>query len=166
MNRNYDKNPFYFDPLGLATDESFGRLREAELKHGRISMLAITETIIVPALKRYKPDWIPSDLTDGLFHSFTSLQTTDYIKVIATCGIVETVIWTQKDPKDMPGDYSVGYFAVRDKGLHERELTVELENGRLAMVAILVQCVAEIISGGMSWEQQWKLIVKQWAYDL
>jgi hypothetical protein len=28
------EKPFYFDPLGLATDDNFARMREAELKHG------------------------------------------------------------------------------------------------------------------------------------
>jgi hypothetical protein len=31
--RNGEK-PLYFDPLGLATDDNFARMREAELKHG------------------------------------------------------------------------------------------------------------------------------------
>ena len=160
-----NRDSFYFDPLGIATDVNFSRLREAELKHGRIAMLAITETIAVPILKKVKFDWVPSDLPNGFIQSAKSLTTIDCLKVILTCGILETLVFTQKDLKDMPGDYQTGYFGVRDKGLHERELTAELENGRLAMLAILVQFVAEIITGE-TFQQQWILLFKRWAQAL
>jgi hypothetical protein len=61
----------------------------------------------------------------------------DYVRMIVVCGIVETFVWVQTDPQDMPGDYQVGYWGIRDKGLHERSLTCELENGRLAMLVML-----------------------------
>jgi Chlorophyll A-B binding protein len=61
----------------------------------------------------------------------------DYARMIVVCGIVETFVWVQMDAQDMPGDYSVGYWGIRDKGLHERSLACELENGRLAMIVML-----------------------------
>ena len=166
LSYDYDKKPFFFDPLGLATDSNFSRLREAELKHSRIAMLAATETMVIPILKRLHLDWLPSNLPHGLIKTLTSLQTADLIKVVITCGILESVIFVQRDATDMPGDYGTGYFGVRDKGLHERELTVELENGRLAMLALLVQFVAELLTEGKPWDQQWILLFKRWAQDL
>ena len=56
----------------------------------------------------------------------------------------------------MPGDYGLGWFGLRDKGRHERELICELEHCRLAQVAFLVQLVLELQSG-LPWEQQWAL---------
>jgi hypothetical protein len=61
----------------------------------------------------------------------------DYVRMIIVCGIIETFVWVQADPQDMPGDYQVGYLGVRDKGLHERSLVSELENGRLSMMVML-----------------------------
>jgi hypothetical protein len=37
----FGKETVYFDPLGIATDTNFARLREAELKHGRVAMAAV-----------------------------------------------------------------------------------------------------------------------------
>jgi hypothetical protein len=54
----------------------------------------------------------------------------------------------------MPGDYGLGWFGARDKGRHERELICELEHGRLAQLAFVVQLILEQRSG-LPWEQQW-----------
>lgn len=42
------KNLIYFDPLGLANHDNFARLRESELKSGRVCMLALVHTILLP----------------------------------------------------------------------------------------------------------------------
>merc|ERR1719261_1149797 len=46
----------YFDPLGLCTDgnkENFDRLRWVELKHGRVSMLAVVGYLVTYAGVRF-----------------------------------------------------------------------------------------------------------------
>ena len=75
---------------------------------------------------------VPSPL--ALLHDWTVW---DYVRMIVVCGIIEGFVWIQSDPQAMPGDYGVGYWGVRDKGLHERSLICELENGRLAMMVML-----------------------------
>ena len=40
-----------FDPLNLGTDETFVPFREAEIKHGRLAMLAAVAWVIVGAIK-------------------------------------------------------------------------------------------------------------------
>lgn len=161
LGRDYDKEPFFFDPLGIATDGNFARLRESELKAGRVAMLAVLETLLIPALKE-NTDWIPSNLSASISKSAQSTTVVDWIKVTIVCAILETFVFVQKDPKDMPGDYGVGFFGVRDKGLHERPLIMELEHSRLAMMAFLGQVVAEQVSG-LSWDEQWLLIAKKWV---
>ena len=155
--------PVFFDPLKIANDSNFSRLREAELKHARVAMLAVIETVAIPILRRLEVESLPPC---GLYKSFQQLETSDYFKVFITCGVLELFIFVQRDPKTLPGDYGVGYFGVCEKGIHERELVVELENGRLAMLALLIQVIGEISTGGLSWEDQWVLIVKRWASDL
>ena len=164
---------FFFDPLRLAKDDNFARLREAELKHGRICMAANLGLTIPALLERMMKEEfgqimnVPSG-GDGEQHfpsasiieNLTSLSPTQILNMLVTCGFLEAFIFFQRDPKDMPGDYGTGYFGVRDKGINERSLVAELENGRLAMLAIAGQLVAEVVSG-QSWLEQWDGILRQ-----
>ena len=47
----------------------------------------------------------------------------------------------------MPADYGVGYFGLVDKARHENELEAEIEIGRLAMIAFVIQVVEELVTG-------------------
>jgi hypothetical protein len=139
---------YFFDPLKLANDVNFSRFREAELKHGRIAMLATIATSIPPLIHDYV-DWIPKDYPSGILKALKQLPTTELVKVVVTCGILETVVFVQRNPTDMPGDYGVGYFGLRDKGLHEAPLISELEHGRLAMLAFVGQVALEYFQGSI-----------------
>jgi hypothetical protein len=156
---------FFFDPLNIADDANFSRLREAELKHGRISMFAVAGTIVTPFVKDVT-DWVPKKYPNGVLPVLKSLSPVDMAKVVLFCGVMETVIWVQRDPQDMPGDYGTGYLGVRDKGVHERQLISELENGRLAMIAVAGQVAAELVTG-KPWVDQWvAFLLKNWANPL
>ena len=146
-----------------ATDDNFARLREGELKSGRIAMLAVLETVAVPLLHRMTAGY--SYLPPKVWDRVTSASPSDAIKVVLTCWILETFVLVQRDPKDLPGDYGLGYFGVRDKGLHESSLIAELEHGRLAMMALVVQLSLERFFD-MSWDEQWALLFKRWADQL
>jgi len=163
LGREYAKDPFLFDPLNIATDDNFARLREGELKSGRIAMLAVLETVAVPLLHRMTAGY--SYLPPKVWDRVTSASPSDAIKVVLTCWILETFVLVQRDPKDLPGDYGLGYFGVRDKGLHESSLIAELEHGRLAMMALVVQLSLERFFD-MSWDEQWALLFKRWADQL
>jgi hypothetical protein len=156
------EGPFvFFDPLGIATDANFPRLREAELKHGRVCMLAVTEIMTVPILKR-SDVVVPKNFPETVLAALQTLQWSDYLKVLVTCAILETFVFVQREATAMPGDYGTGYYGVRDKGLHEDELVVELEHGRLSMLAFLGAVTAELITG-QSWDQQWLTIFQKWV---
>jgi len=68
-----------FDPLNLGSEENFGFMREAEIKHGRIAMLAavawpmqeIFHPIIVDAMRNYDiaQGWTGEKVTDVLVES-------------------------------------------------------------------------------------------------
>ena len=150
---------FFFDPLNLATDENFARYREAELKHGRICMAAFLGLTLPPIgeviMLMTSPSAAFSDtfgLSDikpvfsaSILDNWASLSAIQILNIVVTCGFLETFIFFQRDPKDMPGDYGTGYFGVRDKGINERSLFCELENGRLAMVAFTGKLAAEVV---------------------
>jgi len=160
---------FYFDPLGFATDENFARLREAELKHGRVAMLAVTEVLLVPILKRtaFVDDWLPAirDCSDSVFYD-NHLDGMDIVKVLVVCGFLEAFVFVQQDPQDLPGDYGTGFFGVRDYGLHEDKLVAELEHGRLAMLGLVGFLASDALTGGESWLEQWLRIFEAWVEQI
>ena len=146
----------YFDPFNFATEDNFAILREAELKHGRIAMLAVIGNIVpenypnlvppIPILLSYSNELWFQDIPTGI-DAIRLVPFLGWVQMIFFCGFLERRVFIQKDPSDMPGDYGTGYFGVSDKGKNERALKAELENGRLAMVAFLGQIVAEIMTG-------------------
>jgi hypothetical protein len=150
---------YYFDPLKLATDTNFPRYREAEYKHGRIAMLVMTDIIVVPGIKRieYLQLWFQNVPDHAILQNILHLQQNDdIIKVIITCGILELFVFVQRDHTDMPGDYGIGYFGIRNKGLHEQQLIVELEHGRLAMISFVFYIILDAtIYKEMSWFDCW-----------
>lgn len=166
---------FFFDPLRLATDDNFARLRESELKHGRICMAANLGIVIPPILQRMLEEQvIPSASkatkassgavnahhlpSASILKNLSWVTPTQSIQILLTCAFLEAFIFFQRDPKDMPGDYGTGYFGLRDKGVNERALVAELENGRLAMLAVAGHVTAELVSG-QTWLEQWKFIL-------
>lgn len=151
---------FYFDPLRLADDVNFPRLREAELKHCRCAMLGVTATMVVPLLKSY--GILSESYPTGVAHCVDGLTVTDWMRVVVTCAILETLVLVPRDDKAMPGDYGLGYFGIRDKGWNEDSLLSELENGRLAMIAFVSQVFAEWATAGKSWDEQWLEFFKSW----
>ena len=163
----------YFDPFNFATNDNFAILREAELKHGRIAMLAVIGNASGTDLWRasFENQLSPLSFVDpselllspGKNLSFedipvglktlTTIPLLGWIQIVAFVGILETRVFVQRNPSDMPGDYGTGYFGVRNKAQNERSLRVELENGRLAMVAFVGQVVAELVTGDPVLEQ-------------
>ena len=121
----------YFDPLNLGSDENFPYFREAELKHGRVAMFA-TLGMALPDAFRYRLvhhggdvflspshnlrfDDVPSGLG-----ALRAVPWEGWAQIVAALSFLELFVFRQRDPRDMPGDYGVGYFGLRDKGRHER----------------------------------------------
>jgi Chlorophyll A-B binding protein len=154
-------DPFFFDPLGIGNDDNFPRLREAELKSGRVCMAAIVETMTVPLLRHLRGP-SDSDLPRKVWDRLTSTTVADAAKVLLVCFVLETFVFVPKSPKDLPGDYGTGWFGDRDKGRHETLLIAELENGRLAMLALVAQLGLERLLD-RSWDQFWLEGIRNWV---
>jgi hypothetical protein len=147
-------------------------LRESELKHGRIAMLATLEVMLVPIWQRLQ--WLPPDFPQGIYQKIQSPIFLEQqlpsimVQVLSACALLELFILVQKDPTDMPGDYGTGYFGLRDKSLHENQLIVELEHGRLAMIGIAGFVTSDFLTNGQPWTEQWiamyDKIVQQFPY--
>ncbi len=147
-----------FDPLNLCNEDNFASYREAELKHGRIAMLAILgntlpdifHSKIIPPCNVYLSPSHNLHFCDVPYSGWKALLTIPvmgWVQIVALIGFLETQVFIQRDEKDLPGDYGLGYFGLRDKRRHWRSLKSELENGRLAMVGFTIQIIYELVSG-------------------
>jgi len=164
---------FTFDPLGLGTDETFVPFREAEIKHGRLAMLAavawplqeIFHPIIVDQLRAagYAPKDIlvatagksPSLLNGGLsqLESAPTLMLAIFMaSVLEQKDVVrrskEGLAFNEWDKNKLPGD--LGFDPLRiTRSLDPQEkvefLEKELLNGRLAMIAVTWYVILEAV---------------------
>jgi len=142
----------YWDPLGLTRDgdvEKFQHLREVELRHGRVSMLAITGWLVTAAGIR-----LPG--MDAMPFGFKALYDLENVPREArgtlplTLGSVWFITFLMQDvtgTAEFPGDYRNGVIDFGwDKQTDEwkqSKRAIELNNGRGAMMGILAIMVHE-----------------------
>ena len=151
----------FWDPWNLSNDVSEGRFkfyREAELKHGRIAMLA---ALGFPIAEQFHPLWGGNiDVPSYVAFQQTPLQTF-WPLVILAIGVIE--LNTIKNYKDIfnkgepwaledtyvPGDLSFDPLGIKPSDETELESlkNKEINNGRLAMGAIVVMVLQELITG-------------------
>jgi hypothetical protein len=152
-----------WDPLDLLNQgdginkggSSFERLRYVELKHGRISMLAVLGQIVTKAGIR-----LPGDIDLNGTH-FADIDTgikgiaqvpgAGWAQMILFVGLLE--LFVMKDsangaaPGDFPGDFRNGALDYGwdnfDEDTKARKRGIELNNGRAAMMGILALMVHE-----------------------
>lgn len=137
-----------FDPLGLIADgnqERFDTLREYELKHGRVAMLAVTGYLTTAAGIRFPG---AEDIPDGLASFPALLQSQDGMNVlfqmVAFFTVAEIVnreaVWVDGVKAEFPGDYRNGALDFGwdkfDEATKFKKRTVEINNGRAAMMGI------------------------------
>ena len=158
----------FFDPLGFTKDVSekqFRLYREAELKHGRVAMLAVTGVFFG---ERF-PVLLGHRISGPAVHHF---QQTDHVlwafsaNVLGLCAVVETVnILRGWQSIDITLEDSIGVAALRAsyengdlnfdpldlRPTHPKALLAvknkELNNGRLAMLAIAGIVAQELVTG-------------------
>lgn len=147
----------FFDPLGLLEDadqERFNRLRYVELKHGRVSMLAVLGHIVTAGNVR-----LPGDI-DMHGTSFASIPSgLAAIEKIPAAGLLQMFLFVgflelgvMKDitgDGESVGDFRNGFidfgwdtFTPEEK---ERKQAIELNNGRAAQLGILGLMVHEML---------------------
>jgi hypothetical protein len=136
----------FWDPLGLAKDcdeATFKRRREVELKHGRVAMLAVTG-YIVAEIARF-PGAIDlaglkfSEIPNGVA-AITAIPAFGWFQIAASIGYWEIFGWEARRASDEAGDFNFGtdFFGKKIEGDQLVEYrTKELQNGRLAMLAIM-----------------------------
>jgi len=144
----------FWDPLGLVADgdqANFDRLRLVELKHGRIAMLAVVGYLVQEAGFRW-PGAIDmsglqfADIPNG----YAALETIPYagkIQMLAAIGALEVFVMRDFVGGEFPGDLRNNYidfgWDTFDEQTKLRKRSVELNQGRAAMMGILGLMVHE-----------------------
>merc|ERR1719421_1636298 len=93
----------FFDPLGFSKvgdKEGFRNLRSAELKHGRVAMMAAVGVVAQHYVKFPGFEKVPA----GLAAVTTPPGSYGLIALFLLSGVMELVVWTQ-DPKKEAGDF-------------------------------------------------------------
>ena len=153
--------PFgFFDPAGFTKDKSEGKirfLREVELKHSRVAMLASVGFLVA---EKFHPLFGGNiDVPSYIAFQETPLQTF-WPAVVMLIAVAEVFsVFTFENPfggepwaisKDhMPGDLGFDPLGLKPTNTVElKEMqTKELNNGRLAMIAVAGMVGQELASG-------------------
>jgi hypothetical protein len=151
-----------FDPLGLATvgsDETLLWFRASELKHSRIAMLATTG-YIVQAAGFHFPGMLSSDVS---FESLSSMKPFDAWDAVPDAGkaqILGTIFIAELASECQGTHYMKGGmtptvvfppidFSGVDAATLKTKQSRELNNGRLAMIAVMSFIAANSVPGSV-----------------
>merc|ERR1719379_1927744 len=140
----------FFDPIGFSKvgdEEGFHRLRVAELKHGRVAMMAAVGAVI------QCPFQLPGfeNAPRGLGALTTTGGQIGFAAIVVLSGVLELLFWKDDSSKGVAsiGDYGNPFqvFGGEPIGENADMKNRELNNGRAAMIAILGIIVAELATG-------------------
>ncbi|CAM9148103.1 unnamed protein product, partial [Chrysoparadoxa australica] len=153
-----------FDPLNLASkvgDAELKKWREAELKHGRVAMVA---TVGMLVQEQFHPFWNlgSTDIGPAIGHYQAIEKVFPTFWPLSLLGVAivegETIIrgWEKMDKVNgvaelkadyINGDLGFDPFNIVGTEKFDVERTKELNNGRLAMIAILGMWAQELVNG-------------------
>merc|ERR1719443_2761692 len=150
-----------WDPLGLGADEaSLYRRRCVEIKHGRVCMVAFLGMLVGPndliapshALLSPSQDLHFDDIPGGIA-AITAVPAAGWLQIVAVVGVHELTI-NKQDYTKVPGENAnfLG-FKPDDAAEFRSKQLKELKNGRLAMIAVLGELMAQQVSGMGTYEQ-------------
>ena len=145
----------FFDPLGLVADgdqEKFDRLRGVELKHGRISMLAVVGYLVQEAGIRLPGDIDYSgtsfaSIPNG-FAAFKAIPAGGLVQLLFLVGVLESSVMRDiTGEAEFVGDFRNGAidygWDTFDAETQFKKRAIELNQGRAAMMGILALMVHE-----------------------
>merc|ERR1712232_1376836 len=131
----------FFDPLNFSKvgdEKGFRQLRAAELKHGRVAMMASVGLLGQHFIKFPGFENTPA----GFAAVLTGAGTLGFFGLAVSCSILE-LAW-REDPSKEPGNFG-DPFGVN---MHNTEMrNKEISNGRFAMICVLAIFAAELATG-------------------
>merc|ERR1719313_2989588 len=150
-----------WDPLGLGADEaSLYRRRVVEIKHGRICMVAFLGMTVGPndlfspthQLLSPSQDLHFDDIPGGIA-AVGAVPAAGWFQIIALIGVHELTV-AKQDYTKTPGEINTFLgFKPDDPVVFADKQLKELKNGRLAMLAVLGEMMAQQVSGMGTYEQ-------------
>merc|ERR1711972_567970 len=131
----------------VGDEEGFRKLRVAEVKHGRVAMMAAVGAVVQHFVQF--PGF--TDIPKGLGAVLTPPGTFGFVALFAVSGALELLFWKDNPAQKISeiGDYGnplqlgVGAPLGESEDMKNRELN----NGRAAMFAALGIIVAELVTG-------------------
>lgn len=145
----------FFDPLGFSKCDAatMTKYRESELKHGRTAMLAVLGVL---TQEKFHPLY-DGKLSGNPLKAFADVPPLGFVQIIAVCGFLEHALQSAAKVQD---NYKAGdYFGISNRIVDSNDAswvdfqTRELNNGRLAMFAIMGELVHAQITGKGPLEQ-------------
>merc|ERR1712039_295766 len=138
----------FFDPAGFSKvgdEEGFRNLRTAELKHGRVAMMAALGFVAQQYIKFPGFEGVPA----GVGALTTPPGTYGFVALFLLAGALELAVWTQ-DPKKEPGNFG----DPLGLGMYDEDMrNKEINNGRFAMFAALGIIAADLATGKDAMQQ-------------
>mmetsp|Transcript_20922 Transcript_20922/g.36270 ORF Transcript_20922/g.36270 Transcript_20922/m.36270 type:complete len:292 (+) Transcript_20922:85-960(+) len=135
----------FFDPFGFtkgASKAKIAKYREAELKHGRVAMLAAWGMITAD---KFHP-FFDGKLSRNPLLAIVQTPKLGILQILLFITFVEVLqVSKSKMPDDIPGNFLYG-FPRPDDELWNNYQTRELNNGRLAMFGSIGMLVGSYIS--------------------
>merc|ERR1712137_725747 len=141
-----------FDPLGFSSQFPMVWLREAEIKHGRVCMLAVIGYIVVDMGLRAPGAEKLGSVTSFTVHDATVASGHMWILLIA-CGVLEMagiagVAASLNGADRVPGDFALDAGFCKDPTKAERLRLSEIKHSRLAMMAFSGLVTQDALSNG------------------
>ncbi|CAM9306148.1 unnamed protein product [Pylaiella littoralis] len=130
-----------FDPLGLSTIFPAKFMRESELKHGRVAMLAVVGWLVSELVHVPGPAYMSENPVDAM----AAVGPGPMLQIFFFCGFLEWKFHNGKmtmenmhEDGNEPGDFGFDPLQLNKKSADVREKyqLQEIKNGRLAMSAI------------------------------
>merc|ERR1711933_646813 len=126
----------------VGDEEGFRNLRTAELKHGRVAMMAALGFVAQQYIKLPGFEGVPA----GVGALTTAPGTYGFAALFLIAGGLELAVWTQ-DPKKEVGNFGDPVGLSNIFGYDEDIRHKELNNGRMAMFAAIGILSAELVTG-------------------
>uniref|UniRef100_A0A7S1TMR6 Light-harvesting complex protein n=1 Tax=Erythrolobus australicus TaxID=1077150 RepID=A0A7S1TMR6_9RHOD len=133
-----------FDPLRLSKYLNLKYLRAAELKHGRICMLATLGWVVQEIVRLPGPMFQEKHALQAIY----KVPLASWVQIIAFISIIELVTFRSNyDDSSAPGDYGFDPLNLGKSGVIERYQLNEIKNGRLAMIAFMGFLFQQLVTG-------------------
>jgi len=125
-----------FDPLGFSKKKSLEQLtkfREAEIKHGRVCMLATLGYLLQELIAPYQQ--APFNEANPI-NALGVVPFLGIVQIILVAGVIEINTAGYESPR-IPGDIGFDPLGLSKDGIKEEWAIAEIKHGRLAMIAFL-----------------------------